>query len=352
MTIPGIFSQRDGRWQGFLLGYNSSAPFDIYHYGCAITALSNIIWWAAGDATWTPDRVNRWLRDNQGYLPGGGLLIWAKAAALLQMFNIEYRGYTTDLGGTNGFLAPENNFALAQLTGPGFPMHFAAMPYIGMIGDSWDGRLKSVPPAYTFIGAHLYRKVTPAPVVVPELSPAPVQAPVIAPAVSVPSTEQPIEVSPAPAPEPVVVTPTPASVVVPAEPVDGSTGNGQASGPDVIVAPPVNVLEDDYQDTFVAFDEPILVHLKYDTMAIDMTGEGAPKQLIASFPLRVGGWFMDNGRKYYRGVSGGWYAVSAEDVVEDTTEDEPEPAPRTSFIADFIRDPVGALIRLIARLGS
>lgn len=157
-----------------------------------------------------------------------------------------------------------------------------------------------------------------------------------------------------PLPDPQVL-PTPAPVVVTPGPVEGGRGNGQPSGPvTVTVAPkePVNVLEDDYDSTFVAFPETREIHLKYDTLAIDMTGEHAPKAVVATLPLRVSGIFTDNGRKYYRGTSGGWYAVSADDVVEDQSTDSPDEPRKASFLANLIRDPLGAFIRFIARIGS
>jgi hypothetical protein len=193
MTIPGIKSQRDARWASILLGYNTDQYYNIYHFGCAITGAANILWWATGDSGWTPTRVNDWLKAEGGYQVGGGLIIWGKLAQLMEDHGVTYQGYSTNLAGVNAFLAPESNFAIAQLKGPGFPMHFSAMPYVGQIADSWDALLKKVG-VYTFVGAHMFTKIVPkpAPVPVPVLSPAPIQTPVAAPVVPVPSVEKPV----------------------------------------------------------------------------------------------------------------------------------------------------------------
>lgn len=226
MTIPGIYSQRDARWSSILLGFNRDLYYNLYHFGCAVVGVSNIIWYATGDSSWTPDRINQWLKDNQGFTDGnnvnaGGLIRWGALARLLASFDIVYRGYTTSLAGTNSFLAPENNFALAQLTKAGFPMHFSAMPYVGQIADSWDARLKPVG-SYSFVGAHMYSKivraVTPPVPAAAVLSPAPIQTPAIPPAVPVPSVEKPIA-----NPNPETEMPAPA-----AEPI-AEPGKGQAT---------------------------------------------------------------------------------------------------------------------------
>jgi hypothetical protein len=201
MHIPPPYSQRDARWSGPELGYNTDPAYTIYHFGCAVAAASNIIAEASGDTSWDPYQVNRWLIDNGGFAKGGGLIIWDKLAQLLAKFNIYYHGYSTDLAGTNRYLQPENAFAIAQLTKPGFPMHFSAMPFVGYIADSWDAKVKPVT-TYTFVGAHLYSWDVPV-VAAPALSPAPVQAPVIPPAIPVPSATEPVADPNPPAPLPV-----------------------------------------------------------------------------------------------------------------------------------------------------
>lgn len=232
MTIPGIYNQRDARWANILLGYNKEAAYNLYHYGCAVVGVANILWWVTGDSSWTPARVNRWLIDNHGFLAEGGLIIWGRLAELLRQYDIEYHGFSTSPGGVNTFLAPENNYALAQLTKAGFPMHFSAMPYVGQIADSWDSKLKNLAGSYTFIGAHLYTKIVrqAAPVQLPVLSPAPIQTPAVAPSVPVPSVEKPIE-----NPNPETEIPAPAAPAVTHVPVGEVTTTPAA--PEVDNAP-------------------------------------------------------------------------------------------------------------------
>ena len=195
MIIPGIFSQRDARWSADTLGNNPGAPWILYNYGCLLSSVSNLIWYVTGDGGHNPRWTNEWLRNAGGFTPGGGNVIWDVLNANLNGFNIQARGYTGSLDETNAFLAPEQNYALAWITKPGFPQHWALMPYVGMIADPWDGKLKPVG-TYIFHGAHLYTHVLPQVVTPPAptvVEPIP-EGPVIeSPAVAVPSTEAPVE---------------------------------------------------------------------------------------------------------------------------------------------------------------
>lgn len=217
MTIPGIFSQRDSRWANDELGYNNSDGSDpshyynLYHFGCAITALANVLWWNGNGAS-NPGGVNSWLRDNKGFEPGGGNLIWDAFKPLLDQVDMVYRGYSSDLNAVNAVLKDENVFAIAWITKPGFPMHFSAMPYVGMIADSWDAVLKPIG-SYTFHGAHLYSKNVPVHVTPPPPEVAPVLPPVMPPIivatpVPLPSVEVPVP-QPVNPPQPTILAPEP-----------------------------------------------------------------------------------------------------------------------------------------------
>lgn len=303
MTLPGIYSQRDSRWSGDELGYNTDPYYNIYHFGCLVTGVSNLIWEATGDTSWTPARVNQWLKDNGGFAPGGGLIIWSQVAALLGQFNISPAGYSTDLGAINTFLADENNFAVAQLTAPGFPMHFSVMPYVDMIADSWDAVLKHVE-TYTLVGAHLYTKANPQPVTVPAQPVPAIQAPVVAPTPEVPSSTSPIA-DPTPTPEP-----------VPSQP-DTITENtvqvtGQVSG---VVAVRVDN-RPEYERTYVAANAPFDRTLLRDAFAKDLTGEGQPVEFKQGTLTKLAGELTYEGKRYFRGADsaskGSWYCIEAE----------------------------------------
>lgn len=263
MTIPGIFSQRDGRWAAQELGFNTDPYYNLYHFGCAVDAAANLIWWVTGDASWTPDRVNLWLTGNGGFAAGGGLIVWAGLANLMRTAGLEYHGFTTDLNGTNNFLRPESNFAIAQLTGPGFPMHFSAMPYVGQIADSWDARLKPVG-TYKFIGAHLfaYVKAVPVPAAapLPVLSPAPVQAPVAAPL-------------PDPTPEPVPSNPQPQGEPAP-----------------------------EYVTSYTKDTVPETKTITVPGVAVDVTTGKVVAELVKGQLITVAGTFTYQGQIYYRSL--------------------------------------------------
>jgi hypothetical protein len=343
MTIPGIFSQTDGRWGPQELGLNNDPYYNLYHFGCVVTAVANMLWWN-GNTQANPGTVNAWLQQHGGFEAGGGNLIWEALQPLLDQVNMVARGYSTDLNAVNAFLADENSFAIVWITKPGFPMHFSAMPYIGQIADSWDAQLKPIT-SYTFHGAHLYSKNAPLVVPAPAPEPVPVAAPTVIPPI----------VDPVPAPTPSVETPVPDPNPPVQVPVVPGMGNGQPQAEAV----PVNILADlpplpEFEETYRPFPDGIHeIHLKEDTIAFDMTGVGAPKAVYAARPMLAAGTFSDNGRVYYRGTSGGWYGVSAEDVFEASPASPPVgPAgpPVWSILAKLITDPMGALIRLISRL--
>ena len=69
------YSQRDPQWANTLLGYNTDKKYSIGQWGCLITSFGNYI----GK---TPLEVNQILKDNTGFVAGGGDFIWAKCSAL------------------------------------------------------------------------------------------------------------------------------------------------------------------------------------------------------------------------------------------------------------------------------
>lgn len=334
MTIPGIFSQRDPRWSSLELGYNGDPYYNLYHFGCLVTAVSNMLWWNGNNGA-DPGAVNQWLKDNGGFLPGGGNMIWGAIQPLLDQVNMVQRGFSSDLNAVNAFLQDENNFAIAQLTKPGFPMHFSAMPYVGKIADSWDAQLKDVG-AYTFVGAHLYSKNAAVVQPAPQPEPTPPAAPTVLPPlnpdpVPVPSNEEPIP-----------------------EPGRGSGGvsNGQPSGPvnvTVIPSQPDILSETEYDETF--HPDVRDVWLSEPTVAVDITGQSAPIHINdTTRPYKVKGWFTDNGRKYWQGTkdhpNGEIYGIPDDDISKP--EVPPTPA-KDNFWGQFFKDPLGALIRLFSR---
>lgn len=342
MSIPGIFSQTDSRWANEELGYNGDPYYNMYHFGCLVTAIANMLWWN-GNPNADPGAVNGWLIANGGFEAGGGNVIWSALQPLLDQVNMVQRGYSTDLAAVNAFLADENSYAIVWITKPGFPMHFSAMPYVDFIGDSWDAQLKHIE-TYTFHGAHLYSKNAPVVVPAPPQEPVPVASPTIVAPI----------VDPTPAPTPSVETPV-ADPNVPVTPEP----TGQPANVDipVTVVPPVNVLADmsEFEATFKAFaDGTHEIHLKEDSIAVDATGVNPPKAIFANRPMLSSGTFTDNNKLYYRGTSGGWYGVSAEDVLEAPAAVPAAPTGPSvwSKLAAIVRDPVGALIRLLSRSHS
>lgn len=347
MTIPGIYSQRDPRWSGQELGNNTDGAFTIYHYGCLITSVANMLWWN-GNPGADPGAVNGWMKANAGFTAGGGEMIWSSLIPLLEQVNMVDRGYSTDIAAIRQFLQDDNNYAIMWLTKPGFDEHWCAAPYSGWIADSWDGQLKQ-DTSYTFHGAHLYSKIAPPAVVTP--SPQPEPAPVAAP-VPAPPAPQPVPTNPVPQPNPDAVPTT-----IPIDTISGGTVTAGVPVSTPAVASPVLAdlpPQPEYVETFRHFknilglNEDREVHLKEDTSALDMTGVGAPKGMVASRPFRSSGTMTDGGRKYYRGTSGGWYGIPAEDIKEEIPAAVVSGPTLGEQARQILKDPVGALIRFFA----
>jgi hypothetical protein len=334
MKLPGIYSQRDGRWSGIELGFNTDPGYTIYHYGCGVTAAANLIWWTSGNTEYNPGHVNQWLKEHGGYSDGanvnaGGLIIWGALANLMAQFGLIYHGFSTNRAAVANFMQADASFALVQLTAPGFPMHFCAMPYVEQIGDSWDAALKPLK-TYSFVGAHLF-SVAAQPVPTPPVpEPAPIQTPAVPPAPDpVPSSAQPQGPLPV---DPPVPTPVP---VIPVVPTPGDISITVTTG------------QPEYVSSYVGFPGgPQIKTLTEDAAAIDMTAQGAPKRFEAGQKLRLGGTFEDQGKTYYRGTSGDWYGIATEAFNLPARTDT---AKAPGFWALLMADPIGAFIRLFAR---
>lgn len=157
-------AQTNSRWSNQLLGYNTTQPNNIGNLGCLVTAWGNMLIRITGDGAYTPDYVNNWMKANNGFLAGSGTFIWGVA---LGMGQVAAAGTTVSLPAVNDFLATNpNNYAILQVTKPGFPMHFVFAPEVNTIIDSEDGVQKAMS-TYSFVEAHLYRAVTPAPAPAP-----------------------------------------------------------------------------------------------------------------------------------------------------------------------------------------
>jgi hypothetical protein len=73
LNVVSPISQRNSIWSKILLGYNSSI-FTIGSHGCLITSICHYLQSLGYDVN--PQELNKKLKDNNGYLPGGGLLIF------------------------------------------------------------------------------------------------------------------------------------------------------------------------------------------------------------------------------------------------------------------------------------
>ena len=82
ITLPIIYSQMDSRWANDMLGFNTALPFNMYNYGCLVTAFAMVCRYFGKDTD--PKRLNQSLKTlgNKGfqsggnYVPGGVNLIY------------------------------------------------------------------------------------------------------------------------------------------------------------------------------------------------------------------------------------------------------------------------------------
>lgn len=158
-----------------------------------------------------------------------------------------------------------------------------------------------------------------------------------------------------PAPVPTPISPKPGTTI---QPVAG--GAGQPSGP-VTVTPAPSVLgnEAEFVQTFLPFPGGNReIHVKEDTVAIDLTGVYPPKQVLANSAVQSSGTLMESGKKYYRGTSGGWYGIAAEEVVEEPKSSMASSESKTNEVSaltlnqvleQIFKDPLGVLIRWLTR---
>ena len=76
LKVPSLFSQRDPRWAGFILGYNpSNSKYTLGLYGCLLTCFGMYL----GKQ---PNEINDILKANDGFQANTGNFIWSKAAVL------------------------------------------------------------------------------------------------------------------------------------------------------------------------------------------------------------------------------------------------------------------------------
>src|SRR4051812_13593082 len=97
MKLPGIWTQRDARWQAEVLGNNPGQPWTLYLYGCLITSVAELLWALSGNPAHTPHWANQWLKGLGGFTDGGGNVIWSKLAEGLRAFNVYDQGYSSSL---------------------------------------------------------------------------------------------------------------------------------------------------------------------------------------------------------------------------------------------------------------
>lgn len=151
------YAQTDPRWAAKLLGFNTDSSFNLGNYGCAITMVANGLT-INGDDT-TPDVVNNALKLANGFLPGGGTMVWSAVPKLNPA--IIYTGVVGTLGEVNNWLGADvANYAYMEVKNSKGGQHFVLGNLVNTIIDSEDGHQKNML-TYPFVQAHLWRWATP-----------------------------------------------------------------------------------------------------------------------------------------------------------------------------------------------
>lgn len=144
------FSQSDPTYKNVLLGYNTASDGTIGRFGCVITAFANMFLDILSSSTYSPTFVNDFLKTNNGFVPGGGILYWS---AILKFGVVDAHGTTTDMNVANDWVKDGPNYAVLQ-TADG--THYVLLNKQGQIVDSADGKVKKWS-AYKYKDAHLFR---------------------------------------------------------------------------------------------------------------------------------------------------------------------------------------------------
>jgi len=198
-----IYSQNDDRWKKNKIGFDTGPSDTIGNYGCYITAIANVCYWAGNDLT--PQQVNDLCKQN-GWFVASDVVARDEVPSLL-CGNLQFAGRTnwTDAVSMNFFDdASDPNVAyivkIDASHAPGLQSHFVMVwKKLGdndlEIDDSWDGVRKPLShygnPSVIIYSATKFIKIS------PPAPPAAVETPVPLPA---PPPVQPVSPPTAPAP--------------------------------------------------------------------------------------------------------------------------------------------------------
>lgn len=149
-----FYSQQDARWATVLLGYNTEQPWNIGRYGCVCTSWGNMLVAITGDEGYSPAMINQWMKDHQGFEPGGGIFRWWVA---LGMGHVSYVKESFDINEVNNWTKANPNYAIVCYNNGA---HYCLSNMSGRIVDSADGRDKGIE-AYKFTSAKLYTSLEP-----------------------------------------------------------------------------------------------------------------------------------------------------------------------------------------------
>lgn len=150
-----FYAQTDNRWKNELLGFNTEQPYNLGNFGCLITAYGNMLIAITANQQYTPEWVNNWLKANNGFVAGGGIMYWT---APLALGHVTAQGTTTDLATVNNWLKSPPNYAILEVKNSAGGQHFVLGNLVNTIIDSEDGKQKPMG-TYPFVQAHLYTAI-------------------------------------------------------------------------------------------------------------------------------------------------------------------------------------------------
>lgn len=149
-----LFRQGDPRWSANILGNNTDPAWNLGKVGCLISDEAMLVVAATGDASWTPARMNDFVRANGGF--DGGLLRWPIIPKLFPF--LEDHGKHTDsafLADAAAWVKDAPNYAILEVDGG---VHYVLLYQAGAIADPIDGKSKKWGTAgYNYTSARFYR---------------------------------------------------------------------------------------------------------------------------------------------------------------------------------------------------
>lgn len=150
-----FYSQQDKKWSSQLLGYNTDKRYNLGSFGCLVTTWSNMLRDITSSDQYTPSYTNAWLKNHDGFLPGGGIMKWGSP---LGLGFVAFDRIVGSIGEVADWTKDPGHYAVIEVKLKSGGQHFVLGHKSGLIIDAGDGKEKKIT-TYPFVRARLYRAV-------------------------------------------------------------------------------------------------------------------------------------------------------------------------------------------------